>query len=465
MARCRNIWKMRQSASVRQVALTIIGASIVIMATALLAEPRGLMTALRSTPQKRRLIRQRRVPKPAASQQATSKYSNFTHQSHGKDSNDPRARLLKCNNCHLIASAAEPDRIGAVTSTKRNIVLGYPYHDACLRCHEHDKDFYRGDRPAICSVCHSRVAVRLTSRDVFPQFPSTKHSNLTSSELPAYFPHGLHQSLLALDRRQRRDMDAPSFARISFNFPDVENKWSSALDCDACHFTDSRGVIALPLAGLRSEDSFTTIARNTFETIPGFDDAGAHRHCFNCHWEAGKPGNETDKPFQPTGDNCVGCHISRSDYAARKIEILASSALSPSSTKWFERWPIGLPKRLALKFRHNTHTLLADGKTEENKHEAKCTDCHINITRMASAEPANADVQIVACAQCHGTTSVISIGGGDKVSIFDELTRKDDPSKNYRCIACHTVVIGSERPPCDHYWAAGQPCAQSSQVK
>lgn len=461
MTRCQKIWKMRQSGRVRQVALIIVVASTVATAAAMLfAKAAGLLTVV-ATPQKRSRTSKRRVPRPATSEQTSNKYSNFTHRSHGKDSNDPRARLLKCNDCHLIASATEPHRIGAVTSTKRNIVLGYPYHDACLRCHE--KHFYRGDRPAICSVCHSRVAVRLTSRDVHAQFPSTKHGNITSSDLPAYFPHGLHQSLLALDRRQRRDIAAPSFAGISFAVPSPENKRSSALDCEACHFTDRRGVIALLWAGLRSDDSFTRIEKNTFETIPGFDEAGAHRYCFNCHWEAGQPANETDKPFQPTGDNCVGCHLSRSDYAARKMEILMSSAVSPSAAKWFEQWPTGLPKRLVIKFRHDTHTLSADGKTEENKHDAKCTDCHINIIQVASSNPPKADVQIVACAQCHGTTSVISIGGGDKVSIFEELSRKDDTSKHYRCIACHTVVIGSERPPCDHYWAAGQPCARSSQ--
>ena len=113
--------------------------------------------------QRQRQIRRRPSAPPS---EAVNKYANFTHESHGKHAKDRRAQNLKCSDCHVIPSAATPDKIAA--ATKPSGVLSYPYHDSCLRCHQ--QQFYRGDRPAICTVCHSRVAVRLTSRDVYPQF-------------------------------------------------------------------------------------------------------------------------------------------------------------------------------------------------------------------------------------------------------------------------------------------------------
>src|SRR5258708_27745703 len=159
----------------------------------------GVISAGGGDPQRRPKKTRRRPVKPI-SEKVTDKYSNFTHESHGKNSRDAHARSLKCNDCHLIPSAVEPDRIAA--ATKPGVTLGYPYHDSCLRCHQ--KEFYRGDRPAICVVCHSLVAVRLTSRDVYPQFPSPKRGDVMTLEFPGYYPHGLHHSLRARDRRSPR---------------------------------------------------------------------------------------------------------------------------------------------------------------------------------------------------------------------------------------------------------------------
>ena len=213
--------------------------------------------------------------------------------------------------------------------------------------------------------------------------------------------------------------------------------------CEACHFTDKRGPVRLPLKGLQSEETFKLIEPGTFKTIPGESKADAHASCFTCHWQAQKP----------TKDDCGGCHLSQSDYAARKLEITRPPALSPNAVRWFDNWPAGLPKRLSLKFRHET-----------NNHDAGCNTCHINVEQMTTLDIPKADVGIISCAPCHrNIESAIPVGGGVKVTIYDEMLDKGDPSKNYTCVACHTSVIGREQPPCTHYSVIGQPCPESGQ--
>lgn len=382
------------------------------------------------------------------SEKAANKYSNFTHESHGEHAKHPQARNLKCSDCHVIPSAKEPDRVAA--ATKPTAMLGYPYHDSCLRCHQ--QQFYRGDRPPICTVCHSRVAVRLTSRDVYPQFPNPKRGDILAREFPGYYPHGLHQSLMVRGRRPTRDVNTTFWQRVSFNSATL-NKGSTQDICASCHFTDERGPITLPLKGIQSEVTFKKIEADTFKTIPGYRESNAHSSCFNCHWRAQKP----------TKDDCEGCHVSSSDYMANKLAVTQPPALSANAVKWFENWPNDLPKRFSLKFRHNTHTPSPNGKTESNNHDLGCTTCHINIAQMTTLNIRKADVQIISCAPCHATTAAIPTGQA-RVTIFDEMQLKAEASKNYTCVACHTSVVGREPPPCTHYSVIGQPCPKRPQA-
>jgi len=338
-------------------------------------------------------------------------------------------------------------------ATRPSSTLGYPYHDSCLRCHR--QEFYRGNFPVICTVCHTRVAPRLTARDVYPQFPGPKHRDLTARELPAYFPHGLHQNLLALDRPERlRDASAGvRLLRTSFGGAVPDQIPTQALDCATCHATDERGPLALPLKGIQSDETFKRVEADTFETIPGTREADAHASCFNCHWQAQKP----------TREDCNGCHLTRTDYTAGKLQTYRPPALMPTAARWFKDWPTELPMRLSLKFRHNTHTPSADGKTETNNHDIKCTTCHVHITQLMPLDNPKTDVQIITCASCHASPTAgrgIPVGQGVKVTIYEEMKLKEEPGKKYTCVACHTSVIGVEQPPCTHYAVIGEPCSE-----
>ncbi len=419
-------------------ALTVLAAAAAFVLVSRRDSSTAAMAPQRRQTQSRRTTR---TPSPA---KAKLDYSLFMHEDHREG--------LKCSSCHAIPSAANPDRIAA--ATKPSIVRGYPYHDSCLRCHR--QQIFRGDRPVFCTVCHTRVSTRMTARDVYSQFPSPRRGDIMAREFPGYFPHGLHQSLMA-SRRPRRPPDAEtalSLLRVSFHAAAPAEARPKASDsCAACHLTDERGPVPLPLTGIQNEETFKRIEADTFKIIPGERGADAHASCFNCHWQAQKP----------TKDDCGGCHLSRSDYAARKLEVTRPPTLSPNAVKWFKDWPSGLPKRLSLKFRHDTHTPSLDGKTETNNHDVGCNTCHINVAQMTTLDIPKADVRIMSCAPCHTKEAPIPVGRGDGVTIFKEMELKREPANNYTCVACHTSVIGREPPPCTHYSVIGEPCPQPGQ--
>ncbi len=378
-------------------------------------------------------------PGQATGQRARD-YSIFKHEDHRKEAS---GKELLCSSCHTIASPVQPDRINA--ATKPTINSSYPYHDSCFRCHR--EQVYRGDRPQICAVCHTRVSPRSTANDVYSQFPKPKLGDIIVREFPGYYPHGLHEGLMARNR-QLNLSGRDTFVRASF-VNAVEDEKPKDI-CATCHYTDERGALPLPLAGLQTEDLFKRIEADTFRTIPGYREANGHAVCFNCHWQAQKP----------TKDDCNGCHLATGDYRKRALSIIQPPALSVNAVKWFKDWPIGLPKRFSLKFRHNTHTPSEDGKSEINNHDLGCTTCHANISQMTTLNIPKADVQIISCAPCHSATSAIPVAPGVRMTIYDEMTQKADTAKKYACVACHVSAVGREQPPCTHYAVIGQPCPQ-----
>lgn len=146
-------------------------------------------------------------------------YSKFSHST-------PKHKAT-CNTCHKITF---PD------------INDYPAHEACVSCHR--PQFFRGARPPICSVCHSRTSPRDDVRYAFRN-PASK------LQFTIEFPHDKHQDVIALLR----------FAHP----PQGYN------NCTICHASQN----------------------NTFKAVPK-----EHASCFNCHW----------KSQEPVAANCNGCH-------------------------------------------------------------------------------------------------------------------------------------------------------------
>ena len=360
-------------------------------------------------------------PQPQTGRGGGRNYSRFRHESHR-----PPVAKLDCNDCHAIPSAAAPDRVTAATKPAAD---GYPYHDSCVQCHR--QQFFIGAAPSICTVCHTRSSPRLTARDMRP-FPRQSDQTV-AREFPGYFPHSLHQGALARRDEHVRDGDW-AFVRASF----AQQPQQVADNCAVCHLTDERAPEAIKVGG--TEATYKPEA-GTFKTVPM-----GHASCFNCHWQSQKP----------VKDDCAGCHLSRAEYAKRKraasLEAPLPGVTSANAAQWFKTWPDEWPKRLSIKFRHQT-----------TNHDVGCTTCHINITQMETLNIPKADVPIATCAPCHISASpVLRREGGTNVTIFSEMSdeAKDTDNKANTCVGCHTSLIGRERPPCSHYLILGQPCPQ-----
>lgn len=378
----------------------------------------------RAQQQQQRGRRRSARPQPRTLSQARN-YPRFLHASHR-----PPVSRLDCANCHTITSPTARDTIAAATKPS---VKGFPYHDSCVGCHR--QQFFRGANPSICTVCHTRSSPRLTRRDMH-SFPK-ESAQLRAREFPGYFPHELHQSLIA------KNTVTDNGARIFWNFAHpisqaINNQRTQAVDnCATCHGQEARSPALIKVGG--TEEVFKPVD-GTFKTVPA-----GHAACFNCHWQS--------QP--PTKDDCAGCHLSQSELVKRKraasVEAPLPGLLSPNAAQWFKTWPREWPKRLSIKFRHQT----------EN-HDVGCTTCHINITQMQTLNIPKADVPITTCAPCHISASPVLRKDGVNLTIYSEMSAEEKDADNMTniCIGCHTSLIGRERPPCSHYLILGQTCKE-----
>ena len=149
---------------------------------------------------------------------ATIDYAKFSHST-------PKHQAV-CSTCHKV-----PTKEWTRTSVFPD-VTDFPSHDACVSCHR--PQFFRGARPPICSVCHSKTSPRDDVRFTF--------RNPASQQFTIEFPHDKHQDVIAQLR----------FAHVPQNYN----------NCTICH--TSRTV--------------------TFKAAPT-----DHASCFNCHWKSQQP--------------------------------------------------------------------------------------------------------------------------------------------------------------------------------
>jgi hypothetical protein len=352
--------------------------------------------------------RQPGKPRPKRNPQTRILAATFNHETH----RDPKIKL-NCSNCHTIPAHEFPDEIAAATKSS---IKGYPYHDSCLdNCHRTTApQFFRGASPIICTVCHTRVSPRTTARDMSP-FP--KHDEPAMElEFPGYFPHNKHPIPAA----------SPS--------PSA----SPSLSCETCHKKDDRVPILIAASG---EVAFKP-SEGSFMTSPT-----GHASCFGCHWDIPKPGVHFF-PGMKRGlrlsDDCAGCHLTPKEVAQKP-----RNQLTPNTREWFENWPREWPKRVSLKFNHESRS---------HKQET-CTACHSNIAQMETLDIAKAELPIRSCWRCHRDREPTP----DSPSIYIELMgeeqdvkegKNNDPSARegkHTCKGCHTRAVAIAPPPCNHY--------------
>jgi hypothetical protein len=169
-------------------------------------------------------------------------YTKFSHST-------PKHKSA-CNTCHK-----PPTKNWTRTSSFPD-VADFPDHDACVSCHR--AQFFRGDKPQICSVCHSKTSPRDDARYTF-------RNPVSRLQFVIEFPHDRHQDLIH--------------------------------GCTICHAQPS--VAANPPPGGWLDSYAPPLA--TFKASPA-----DHSSCFNCHW----------KSQEPVATDCNGCHKLATPYIA-----------------------------------------------------------------------------------------------------------------------------------------------------
>ncbi len=324
-------------------------------------------------------LAQRRTRRPAVQRPPTRPgidYSKFSHST--------KQHQAPCSSCHKV-----PTQNWRKARTFPDIA-DYPDHDACVSCHR--PQFFRGAKPPICSVCHSRVSPRDDARFAFRN-PASRQQFLIE------FPHDKHQDVIAgLQKLIEPRVRSPRFIRAAFVPTQAAVEDKNYNNCTLCHA--SRQPPAAPAAGWT--DGFVPDAL-TFKSVPE-----NHAACFNCHW----------KSERPVKDDCGGCHK------------LATSAVVDRGIQ-----------RISLKFRH-------DGGGERKNHIAECTSCHINITKSATLRGLTPDVPITSCTECHNREGLRQDVSGELEAI--------DKNRDFVCVYCHTSDVGKLDPPSSHYLIAGR---------
>lgn len=165
-------------------------------------------------------------------------YSKFSHAT--------KKHQAECKTCHVV-----PSKDWQKTAQFPDIV-DYPDHAACVSCHR--AQFFKGARPPICSVCHSKTSPRDDVRYTFRN-PASR------LQFKIEFPHDKHQDVIAqlFAPRKRVDLAHAQQQQQRYN------------NCTICHASRTTTFKASPVD---------------------------HSSCFNCHW----------KSQAPVATDCNGCH-------------------------------------------------------------------------------------------------------------------------------------------------------------
>lgn len=300
-------------------------------------------------------------------------------------SHNEKAHKQSCSSCHKL-----PSSNWRVAGNYPNLT-DYPNHASCVGCHR--QDFFVGNRPEICTICHVEASPRGKARLRFP-------IRTRSQEFTLNFPHSVHQDVIASNLRQQ-DYQPAHFVNASFNagLKDDNPKFTS---CAICHQTASklpeyttRKPLQTELLSQPISESFTALAE-FFKNSPN-----SHASCFSCHYQG-------QKPF---ATDCASCHTLTSSH-------FDSNTIS----------------RYSLKFDH-----------QQKDHNLKeCVSCHIRITQNSDLRLLiGADVPILTCSSssCHGD------------NLKAEITKRTESlaSQNiFQCNYCHTSAIGSYQIPITH---------------
>ncbi|HEX8335240.1 MAG TPA: cytochrome c3 family protein [Pyrinomonadaceae bacterium] len=367
-------------------------------------------------PQRRRTAAQRRAPA-----RARVDYTKFTHAT-------PAHRKDSCDSCHRSPSdnwAQVRDKDVAFPD-----ITDYPEHASCLSCHR--QQFFRGARPAICTVCHTVVSPRSGARHPFANppepFARTPKARTKPSEFALNFPHDIHQDVMAA--APPRDDSGVRFVRAAF--AQGPPKQAKANSCSVCHETYRPQPTPAPTradAPAAAGAGLTVLPAGLLKTTPT-----GHASCFNCHWQEGGE--------RPVSTDCAGCHKPLPAAAPRP-----APAGKDADAQFAARAGFTDPNIVTKLLRRDSVIFAHE---EERHREIDCATCHRNIPALSTLDDATLKVPILSC----GAGTSCHIGAKPKKILNEEVDKKLADA-NFRCVKCH-FNFGREQTPRSHLDAVGK---------
>lgn len=344
-------------------------------------------------------------PRPRASRiPPPTKYSQFPH--------DVKAHKANCATCHKFPSANwQKARTGSAAFPD---ITEYPKHESCLNCHR--QQFFKGAKPAICSICHTNPSPRNSTRHAFPNpreiFDTTAKGKIAVSDFAVSFPHDKHIEIVS-GNVNRQD----KFTNIVWSR--LEGRKRAEESCSVCHQTykpqdkSDDEYVTKPPAQLG--DAFW-LKKGTFKTSPI-----GHTTCFACH--------SAETGILPAPNDCAACHKLKLPELAIDFDTKLAPAMGIDDKIMIMSWR---RRTSSGTFRHEWFSHA----------ELSCSTCH-NVMTMNTADPNTTKVSIASCSACH-VTATADDGG---ILNFEIDSRK--ANANFQCGKCH-ITFGKSPIPVSH---------------
>ena len=367
----------------------------VVFTAAVLFLPSDLAVGVRSQTSKARPVRGRMA-------QAARRYSSFPH--------DLKAHSAKCSTCHKFPSSnwksvrPEADAFPDITE--------YPRHESCIGCHR--RQFFKGARPAICSICHVNPSPRDGRRHPFPNpreaFDDSPKARNAVSDFEINFNHTLHVEIVSGSGSRNRVFQSASFRPTRF---------AAEESCSICHKTIS------PQG--ESPDEFQTkpppdvgdgfwLKKGTFKSVPT-----GHTTCFTCHM--------ADAGLSVSPHDCGSCHSLKKKQGPADFDAKLAARMGSLEKVIIDAWK---KRDSSGKYRHGF----------QSHAELSCSTCH-NVDNINTLDAATKRVGVSTCSMCHATATPDE-GGAMTAEYF---SKKKDPK--FECSKCH-IVFGRRPMPASH---------------
>jgi hypothetical protein len=360
-----------------------------------------------TTPTPRRKTKAKTKKAPPEKQPVKPKFTEFPHDKHQMD----------CDSCHKFPSAnwesvRKTDAFPDITD--------YPRHESCLTCHR--EQFFKGEKPAICSICHTDPSPQGSPRHPFPNpreiFDQSPKGKTAVSDFQIFFPHDKHIDIVSRNETEK----TPDGTAMFVNARMKRAAAAQSESCGVCHQTykpqgaDADEYFTKPPA--RIGDAFW-LKKGTFKTVPT-----GHQTCFTCH--------SADTGISPAPTDCATCHkpdvpLAKTDFDPKIAEPMKIED-KIMMLAWRER-------DSSATFRH-----------EFSSHaDMDCTACH-NVTAMNTIDPLTKKVAVASCSPCH-ITATTDDGG---ILNFEVDARKKNAK--FECVKCH-MSFGRSPIPESHFKA------------